>query len=180
MHSIRSLRLVRTLDFSRCFSRNLSTPPTTPAVQYAGTDVEEAYFRKVAEEDEKLRVAYDRMPASYPAHSQAPDSVLSNQDAFRKRLLYRSRQRGWLEVDLLMGTWASKHLSELNDQELLLYEKLLNKETVDVYNILLGKEPVTSDIDNHITHKLIKFVSNSPLGRADPRNYEQIKKSMSN
>ena len=25
----------------------------------------------------------------------------------RKRLVYRSKQRGWLEVDLLLGTWAS-------------------------------------------------------------------------
>jgi succinate dehydrogenase flavin-adding protein (antitoxin of CptAB toxin-antitoxin module) len=79
-----------------------------------------------------------------------------------------------------MGTWAAKHLAGMSDEELRLYEKLLNKETVDVYNILLGKEPVTPDIDNHITKKLIKFVSNSPLGRADPRDYEQIKKAMSN
>jgi succinate dehydrogenase assembly factor 2 len=33
----------------------------------------------------------------------------------RKRLIYRSKQRGWLEVDLLMGTWAVEHVPKLSE-----------------------------------------------------------------
>jgi succinate dehydrogenase assembly factor 2 len=29
-------------------------------------------------------------------------------EAHRKKLIYRSKQRGWLEVDLLMGSFAVK------------------------------------------------------------------------
>lgn len=28
---------------------------------------------------------------------------------YRKKLLYRSKQRGWLEVDLILGSWANFH-----------------------------------------------------------------------
>ena len=31
-------------------------------------------------------------------------------DIRKKRLVYRSKQRGWLEVDLLLGTWASENV----------------------------------------------------------------------
>lgn len=32
------------------------------------------------------------------------------EEALRKRLLHRSRQRGMLEVDLLLGKWASENV----------------------------------------------------------------------
>ena len=45
-----------------------------------------------------------------PAASLSPAERAGGVDAEavrRKRLVYRSKQRGWLEVDLLLGTWAS-------------------------------------------------------------------------
>ena len=38
-----------------------------------------------------------------------------NRDNVRRRLLHRSQQRGWLELDLVMGEWASKHLDGMGD-----------------------------------------------------------------
>ena len=41
------------------------------------------------------------------------------EDSYRKRLLYRSKQRGWLEVDIILGSWASHHLPKLDKNTLL-------------------------------------------------------------
>lgn len=36
----------------------------------------------------------------------------------QKRLVYRAKQRGWLEVDLLLGTYASKNVPNMDENEL--------------------------------------------------------------
>lgn len=40
------------------------------------------------------------------------------EEALRKRLLHRSRQRGMLEVDLLLGKWASENVRLENGNDL--------------------------------------------------------------
>lgn len=71
--------------------------PTTPPVQVNTADFTPELLTKIGENDAKLRASYDEMPASYPAHALAPGdgAALTHEDAFRKRLLYRSKQRGW-------------------------------------------------------------------------------------
>jgi hypothetical protein len=67
-----------------------------PAVQYAADDLETAVRGLIADRDLALRAAYDRRPpADYPAHAQDPASMVDATIAYRKRLLYRSKQRGW-------------------------------------------------------------------------------------
>ena len=60
----------------------------------------------------------------------------------RKRLIYRSKQRGWLEVDLLLGSWAAIHVPHLTIAEMDEYDKLLEEETIDIYNYVSGKDPL--------------------------------------
>lgn len=44
----------------------------------------------------EMRVSYDAMPDEYPAHAQPTGGdPISSADGFRKRLIYRSKQRGW-------------------------------------------------------------------------------------
>jgi succinate dehydrogenase flavin-adding protein (antitoxin of CptAB toxin-antitoxin module) len=43
----------------------------------------------------------------------------------RRALLYRSRQTGWLETDLIMGRWAAKNLDKLSVPELQEYAKIV-------------------------------------------------------
>lgn len=45
-------------------------------------------------------------------------------DVTRARLLYQSRKRGILETDLLLSTFANKHLSTMSEQEMREYEKV--------------------------------------------------------
>ena len=54
----------------------------------------------------------------------------------QKWLIYRSKQRGWLEVDLLLGTWASENVPNLSSGELDEFEAFVNMYTIDIYNIV--------------------------------------------
>ena len=41
-------------------------------------------------------------------NQQAPaeSHIFDENDALRRRLLYRSKQRGWLEMDIMLGGWV--------------------------------------------------------------------------
>jgi succinate dehydrogenase assembly factor 2 len=110
------------------------------------------------------------------AQSTSNENVLNVR---RKRLIYRSKQRGWLEVDLLLGTWASENVPYLNAQELDQFEDFVNEETIDIFNIItlrldVPEEKKTAD-GNSIIERIQAWARGSPLGKADPAAYKKIK-----
>jgi len=101
-------------------------------------------------------------------------------DIRKKRLIYRSKQRGWLEVDLLLGTWASEHVSSLSVGELDQFEAFVNLETIDIYNVLT----LRTDVPNHmkstdgemtLVEKIQNWAKESPLGKASREKYVEVK-----
>jgi succinate dehydrogenase flavin-adding protein (antitoxin of CptAB toxin-antitoxin module) len=52
--------------------------------------------------------------------------------SLRRALLYRSRQTGWLETDLIMGRWAAENLDKLSVEELQEYGKIVQVPVLDV------------------------------------------------
>lgn len=100
----------------------------------------------------------------------------STRDAVRrKRMIYRSKQRGWLEADLLMGSWAVTHIPSLTPQELDEYELLLKEETIDIYNYISGKDELPPHLANLEVMK--KLQGYALLGNmASPEGYEQVKR----
>lgn len=63
-------------------------------------------------------------------------------EARRKQLLFRCQRRGFKEVDLIFGAFATAHLNELDDDGLEQLDLLLNAPDDDVYAWLRGYEPV--------------------------------------
>lgn len=99
----------------------------------------------------------------------------------KKRLVYRSKQRGWLEVDLLLGTWASENVPNLSIEELDAFENFVNMETIDIYNVLTLRTDVPEDMcgDNNgeksLVEKIQDWAKDSPLGKADRERYAEVK-----
>ena len=58
----------------------------------------------------------------------------------RKRLSIRSWRRGTKELDLILGQFSDKNLTELQMPELNLYEQFLANDDYLIYNWLFGKE----------------------------------------
>jgi succinate dehydrogenase assembly factor 2 len=111
----------------------------------------------------------------------AADEAKLNLDIRRKRLIYRSKQRGWLEVDLLLGTYASEHVHTFVHDELNQFEAFVNLETIDIYNIITLRldipEHMKTPTQDSVIERIQKWARGSPLGKADPEKYRAVKSS---
>lgn len=97
----------------------------------------------------------------------------------KKRLVYRSKQRGWLEVDLLLGTWAAENVATLSVAELDDFENFVNLETIDIYNVLTLRTDVPEDMKtaggDGLVERIQMWAKESPLGKADKDKYLEVK-----
>jgi Flavinator of succinate dehydrogenase len=74
-----------------------------------------------------------RLLSTTPGEPPLDDSLLplpldrsyETPEATRARLLYQSRKRGILETDLLLSTFANKHLSSMSETEMREYDKVI-------------------------------------------------------
>jgi len=76
----------------------------------------------------------------------------------RKRLLYRCKQRGWLELDLLMGSWVDQNVSRLNHAELDELELIAKQENPDLMKWLLNQEPLPAQLQTPLMKQLQAYV----------------------
>jgi succinate dehydrogenase assembly factor 2 len=159
--------------------------------------LDDAVARREQELWDKARPRYDaimerhvRFPTSSSSCSlsnddhNAPIKSVEERDldARKKRLIYRSKQRGWLEVDLLLGTWASMNVPNLSLEELNQFENFVNMETVDIYNVLTLRVDVPEDMKagsgegtKTVVEKIQDWVKECPLGKADKERYVEVK-----
>lgn len=81
-------------------------------------------------------------------------------DARRKRLLYRFQHCGMKENDFLLGEFAARHVESLSEDELGLFEALLDETDNDLYNWFTGREPLPARLDNPLTRKIVEDCAN--------------------
>ncbi|EPB79219.1 TPR repeat region [Ancylostoma ceylanicum] len=95
------------------------------------------------------------MTFSSPATSTA---AVEDLDMMRARLLYQSKKRGILENDILIGAFAERNLSKMNQEQLESYDKLINGEHMewDLFYFMSGKKEPPADVANSSAFKLIK------------------------
>lgn len=77
----------------------------------------------------------------------------------RKRLIFRSWHRGTREMDLLLGSFADKHVPTFDVAELDQYDELLKENDPDLYNWYTKREPPPDEIhstvlDSFLNHKI--------------------------
>ncbi|CAM6005790.1 unnamed protein product [Sphagnum balticum] len=64
-------------------------------------------------------------------------------EALKGQLLYRSKNLGVKELDLIIGSWATHNLKTLSQDQLLEYhQEVLQQETPDLWKKVLGYEPI--------------------------------------
>ena len=87
-----------------------------------------------------------------------PQTTDASPESRRKRLLFRSHHTGMKENDALIGGFADRYLDELSDDEVAWLEALLlENNDIDLYNWMLGKEPVPAHLDHPVMQRLIDF-----------------------
>jgi antitoxin CptB len=75
----------------------------------------------------------------------------------RKRLLFRSWHRGTKETDLLLGSFAERHLAAFSDAQLDRYEALLDNDDGDLFDWITGRVAPSPDHDGDIMRMLRDF-----------------------
>jgi succinate dehydrogenase assembly factor 2 len=150
---------------------------------------ENKLFHIASPKYDKIQERHTRMPTldGIPEASLPFDMVNSESsreelelEVRRKRLVYRAKQRGWLEVDLLLGTWANQNVHSLNADELDQFEAFVNLESTDIYNIITLRSDVPEDMKreggNGVVELIQEWARSSPLGKAEPEKYSSVKK----
>ncbi len=74
-----------------------------------------------------------------------------------KRLLYKSSNRGWKENDILLGSFAKQDISKLSDDQLKIFDVLLDESDVDIFNWINKKTAIPNQFDNQVMHMLQEF-----------------------
>jgi antitoxin CptB len=72
---------------------------------------------------------------------------LPNRDERIKKLRFQSCKRGLLEAELVLRPFAQKHLNSLDDAELDDYERLINMEDLDLWEVISGRREVPQGTD---------------------------------
>ena len=72
----------------------------------------------------------------------------------RKKLIFRSDHRGTKEMDLLLGSFAREHVPNFSEEELAIYEELLQENDPNLYNWIIGKEEAPANIQSDVFEKL--------------------------
>ena len=80
----------------------------------------------------------------------------------RARLLYQSRKRGMLENGLILSTFASEYLYKMDENQLDLYDNLINQVSNDwdIYYYATNIKEIPTEYDNEIMDMLKKHVKN--------------------
>mmetsp|Transcript_16819 Transcript_16819/g.39448 ORF Transcript_16819/g.39448 Transcript_16819/m.39448 type:complete len:172 (-) Transcript_16819:89-604(-) len=77
----------------------------------------------------------------------------------RKRLAWRAKSRGWLELDVLMGTFVAKHIAEFGEEKLDLLEEVLDLENPDLFKWFTGQVAVPEEVEsNEVMKMLLDYV----------------------
>lgn len=75
-------------------------------------------------------------------------------------MLYHSKMRGWLELDLIMGTFAERYLATLPEQDLADYAKILDEENPDLFKWVSGQDAVPDHLKElGVVQLLLKHVN---------------------
>lgn len=78
-------------------------------------------------------------------------------DPRRKRLLFRAWHRGTREMDLLMGTYAESVIETLSDEEMTIFEALIEVPDRDLFSWIAQGEPVPDNYDTPVFRGLKGF-----------------------
>ena len=75
----------------------------------------------------------------------------------RKRLRFRSWHRGTKEMDLLLGSFADRELSDMSAAQLDRFEALLEVPEPVLYAWICGHDAPPAEYDHDVTRALLAF-----------------------
>jgi antitoxin CptB len=78
-------------------------------------------------------------------------------DIRRKRLLFRAWHRGTREADLILGSFAERHLAGFDAARLADFAALLEVPDADLFDWMAGRSVPPAEHDTEVTRLLLNF-----------------------
>ena len=78
-------------------------------------------------------------------------------DPRRRRVLFRSWHRGIREMDLVLGRFADDNIDQLSDDELTVYEALMEVPDRDLLRWVTEEAPVPPNYDTPVFRRVKAF-----------------------
>lgn len=85
-------------------------------------------------------------PAGGPVRGEPANEEEKQRKILVNRLLYRARQRGFLELDLLVGLWAERNIPRMGPHALAAFSEVLDVENPDLFSWLTGQQPAPEEL----------------------------------
>jgi succinate dehydrogenase assembly factor 2 len=141
-------RLIPTSTNQYYYSKKVTETSSTPETVIDEINSnEDKYFEDVKKSFDSLRQSRDK------------ESTTEK----RSRLMYQSRKRGTLEIGLLLSNFASKHLKDMSDKELLEYDEIINNlhNEWELYYWLTDAQLIPEHLkDNSVLKIMKKYCAN--------------------
>ena len=78
-------------------------------------------------------------------------------DERRRRILYRAWHRGTREMDYVLGTFSNREIENLTEEQLEMFEVLMQAPDPDMYKWLSGSKSVPQEWDSLLVNKIRSF-----------------------
>ena len=80
-----------------------------------------------------------------------------NKETLRKQIIYRATHRGSKEMDILLGKFVKKYISELNTKDLKNLNEIMIIDDDLIYDWYFNKVNNKKIADNEVSQKLRNF-----------------------
>lgn len=82
---------------------------------------------------------------------------IENRQQLIKKLLYQSCNRGCKETDLIIGQFAKLHINTMNNDELEIFNQILQLSDADIYDWYTDKKPVPLENNSSLMVQILNF-----------------------
>lgn len=76
---------------------------------------------------------------------------------FIKKLLYQSCNRGCKETDLIIGQFAKQNVENMSDNDLQIFNQILQLPDADIYDWYTKKKPLPKENSSNIMTQILNF-----------------------
>ena len=85
---------------------------------------------------------------------------MNDLETYKKKIVYKASHRGSKEMDILLGNFINKYIELFNENELNIFDSILDCDDEDIYQWILGKKDIPTRYENRVFSLLINNTQN--------------------